>query len=261
MGIYRIEVDTHVHSVLSGHAWSTLRENITQAKLAGLKGICITEHSAAVLGAAPEFAYASMALLPESDDGIRLYHGQESDILSENGRLCPSDDVLSQLDFCIASIHMAAASLKRERDICTAAYLAALDNPYVSILGHIDRTTFPCDLETVIKKAGSCGKMIELNNASLAPARAAGHENVKTMLKCCIKHEVPICVSSDAHFDKMVGNFRQAEALLEELHFPEELIINASKERFEEYLKKHKDIIKDYERRTGNAETDREFLY
>ena len=38
------EIDTHTHTVVSGHAWSTLTENVNSARQKGLKGICLTEH-------------------------------------------------------------------------------------------------------------------------------------------------------------------------------------------------------------------------
>ena len=43
-----IEVDTHTHTVLSGHAWSTLNENCIAASSRGLKGLCLTEHGPAM---------------------------------------------------------------------------------------------------------------------------------------------------------------------------------------------------------------------
>ena len=39
-----IEVDTHTHTVLSGHAHSTIIENATAAARIGLKGIVMSDH-------------------------------------------------------------------------------------------------------------------------------------------------------------------------------------------------------------------------
>jgi len=261
MGAYSIEVDTHVHTVLSGHAWSTLRENILQAKLVGLRGFCITEHSGAVPGAAPEWSPVSMAMLPEREDGLRLYHGLEADILSPDGRLCPAAEYLSKLEFCIASLHIVAADFPRTEDNCTQAYLNALDNPYVYVIGHADRVAYPCDLEAVVKKAAAAGKMMELNNASLIPARASGRGNVRTLVRLCRKYGVPLCVSSDAHYCAMVGDVSLAAALLSEEAFPPELIANASMERFDAILRRRRAEIDEYDRRVAYAEVNREFVY
>ena len=50
------------------------------------------------------------------------------------------------------------------------------------------------------------------------------------MLKLCMEYRVPIVIGSDAHVDTDVGRHDEAHALLEELRFPEELIINRSVE-------------------------------
>lgn len=259
--MYNIQIDTHVHTVLSGHAWSTLRENILQAVKVELKGFCLTEHSGAVPGAAPEWSPVSMPMLPKYEDGLRLYHGLEADILSPEGRLCPSDEYLSMLEFCIASMHIVAANFPRTVSACTEAYLHALENPYVTVLGHLDRVAFPCDLEAVVKKAQECEKLIELNNASLIPARASGHQNVIKLIKLCKQYDVPVCVSSDAHYYAMVGDFNLIETALSENDFPAELIANQTIARFDGILKKRMESIEEYNRRITYAKTDREFVY
>lgn len=236
MGCYAIEVDTHTHSVLSGHAWSTVRENLTRARAIGLKGICITEHSSAVPGAAPEFLPFSLAMLPKEENGVRVYAGLEADIVSEEGKLCPSDQYLQMLEFCIASMHLVSGTLQRAGADYTETYFAVLENRYVSAIGHADRTAFPCNLEAVVRRAGVCGKLMEINNASLIPARIAGRDNVAQIARCCMQYDVPVCVSSDAHMDTMIGDVRLVQEMLRELKFPEELIINRKRERFDRFL-------------------------
>ncbi|MHB1394890.1 MAG: PHP domain-containing protein [Clostridia bacterium] len=43
----QFEVDPHVHTVVSGHSWSTLSDYVAQAKHIGMKGFCVTEHGPA----------------------------------------------------------------------------------------------------------------------------------------------------------------------------------------------------------------------
>ena len=243
---YSIEIDTHTHTVLSGHAWSTMRENITRAKAVGLRGICSTEHSAAVPGAAPEFGTFSLAMVPKEQDGVRVYYGLEADIISVEGKLCPSDRYLEMLEFCIASMHTVATDMQRTKDFCTEAYLAVLENPFVSVIGHADRTSFPCDLEAVVRKAGVQGKMMELNNASLIPARIAGRENVVRIARLCMQYDVSVCVCSDAHYDTMIGDVQLVQDLLRELEFPQELVMNRKKERFDRFIEDRRKEIENW---------------
>lgn len=46
-----------------------------------------------------------------------------------------------------------------------------------------------------------------------------------------------VIVDSDAHFCDKIGAFKKAEALLKDIDFPEELIVNADLERFENFLR------------------------
>lgn len=50
--------------------------------------------------------------------------------------------------------------------------------------------------------------------------------------------EVPVLVNSDAHICYHVGHVQEAVAMLEEIHFPERLVLNAHTDRLMEYLRK-----------------------
>lgn len=231
-----LQVDTHVHSVLSGHAWSTLHEDVVQAARVGLRAICLTEHSVALPGSAPEWSPISMSLLPPEDAGVRIYRGLEADVVAPDGTICPRSRFLQGLDFCLVSMHGFACDFPRTMEVCTEAWLNTVKNPDIDALGHIDRAAFPCDMERVVQAARDHGKLVELNNASLIPMRAAGHENLRELIRLCRKYDAPVCIGSDAHYHTMVGDFSLIRPLLEELSFPMELIVNRTVESFEAFL-------------------------
>lgn len=56
------------------------------------------------------------------------------------------------------------------------------------------------------------------------------------MLELCRKHHVSIIMDSDAHSDADVGNHTRAQALLEEIGFPEELVVNTSIDKAADYI-------------------------
>jgi DNA polymerase (family X) len=97
--------------------------------------------------------------------GIRVLKGIESDILAD-GRLDYEDEVLAGFDFVIGSIHSRFAM--NEADM-TARVLRALDNPYLTILGHptgrllLSRDPYPLDLEQVFRSAARNGVALEIN--------------------------------------------------------------------------------------------------
>ena len=81
-------------------------------------------------------------------------------------------------------------------------------------------------------------RWIELNNTSLTPgsSRIHAYENDRILLPLCAEYQVPVIMNSDAHFTTAVGDHARAEALLKELHFPEELIANYHPEILKEYI-------------------------
>ena len=56
------------------------------------------------------------------------------------------------------------------------------------------------------------------------------------MLALCVAHQVPILVDSDAHDPLEVGELSQARQLLEQLDFPQELILSIKTERFKQII-------------------------
>ena len=231
------EVDTHTHTVISGHAWSTLTENCLAARARGMKGLCLTEHGPAIEGGAPAYIPHSQRMLPETVEGIRVYKGVEINILDHRGTVDIPPEYLKLCEFAIASIHTHMFPERDKREENTEVYLKMLRNPYIDILGHADDPTVPCDFEAMVRTAGEEGKLLELNNNSTTAHRPGSLPSLKKYILCCKAHRQRVCVASDAHFHTMVGSVEPMMTLLEELDFPQELIVNLTKERFDNYLK------------------------
>ena len=160
----------HCHTNYSDGS-NTVEDLALACRHAGYEWIGITDHSQAA-------AYAGGLkpddLLRQGDeidavntrlDGIRVLKGVEADILAD-GRVDFEERVLERLDFVIASIHsrfnMTAAEM-------TARLLAAMDNPYLTIIGHptgrllLSRDPYGLDLDAVIEKAAATGVALEIN--------------------------------------------------------------------------------------------------
>ncbi len=96
---------------------------------------------------------------------IRIFKGIESDILPD-GSLDYSDDVLQTFDFVIGSVH---ANFQMDQNKMTERCMKALENPYLTMLGHptgrilLGRKPFAIDMHRLIDRAASLGKIIELN--------------------------------------------------------------------------------------------------
>ena len=91
-----------------------------------------------------------------------------------------------------------------------------------------------------IRQAKKTGTILEINNASLILGgfRDGSQENVKEILRMSMEEGVSAVLGSDAHFYTGIGDFSYAIALLKEVGFPEELVLNTEPARFLASLKK-----------------------
>ena len=134
----RVEIDTHTHTLASGHAYNTLNEMAQAAADKGLKGLAITEHAPEMPGTCHLFYFQNLRIVPRKKYGIELLLGTELNIMNARGEIDLPDSVLERLDIAIASIHMPCFKDERTIDNVTAAYEKVMEHPYVDIIGHPD---------------------------------------------------------------------------------------------------------------------------
>lgn len=235
-------IDLHTHSVLSKHAFSSTTENIEYAHKLGLKVYGISEHQNDEKGiGAHEYCFHNgPRIIPDYYEGMRVLKGVELNIL--DGHFDISRIPMERQDYAIASMHGYAYSTKHTYEENTANYLMACNTDYIKIIGHMDGSDFPCDYERIILEAKKNNKLIEFNNASLDPnsSRPGAKENDKIIFSLCKKYNVPIIINSDAHIKYDIGNFDRAFKLLEELDFPDELIVNYDLDLLNKYIRIYK---------------------
>lgn len=234
----KLLVDTHTHTNASDHAYSTLEENIRHAREIGLEAIAMTNHAPGMPDAPHIWHFQNVANIPREINGVKVLYGVEADIMDTDGTLDIDAGVLSMLDVVIASMHRDTFT-PQTRKAHTQAYLNALQNPYVDIIGHSGSPDYEFNVDTVLSLAKKEGKMIEINNNSHL-IRRGNIENCVSIAKRCMELGVYIVVSSDAHISCNVGNFTAAIAMLEEIGFPEELIANTTLDKFLSILRQRK---------------------
>lgn len=233
-------MDLHTHTLVSGHAYNTMREMIQAAADKGLKVLGITEHAPKMPGTCPHYYFHNLKILDRSMYGVELLLGAEVNILDYDGNVDLSGREMSSLDIVIASMHKPCIQPGTIEEN-TRAYLKAMENPYINVIGHPDDGRFPVDYQALVKGAKEHGTVLELNNHSLDPVcmRANARENDTKMLKWCMHYGQPVIVDSDAHADTYVGDFSLADELLKELSFPEELVLNRDPQAIRPYMNKY----------------------
>lgn len=236
-----IVVDTHTHTISSGHAYSTIQENAREALANGIKMINMSDHGPAMKGAPFLYHFGNLKVIPDLLYGVRVLKGVELNIINYNGDVDLSEYYLQRLDFILASFH----------DICiepatveehTNAAIKVLSNPYIDVLAHSGNPQFQLDIEKVVKAARDNNKLIEINNQSFV-VRTGSKKNCLEIARMCKKYGVRITTGSDAHISFGIGKFDNVNKLLEEAEVPEELVITTSVEKMDEYLVERKKRI------------------
>ncbi len=231
-------LDVHTHTIMSGHAYSTIQEMAMEASRQGLNILGITEHAPELPGACAPIYFRNLHVVPREMYGVRLLLGAELNILNHRGDISMDEDYYRHLDLRIAGIH----SLCWEggtREENTEGMLRVVRNPWVQIISHPGDGTADLDFEPIVLASGESKTLLEINNSSLIPSRkklSARANNVE-ILRLCRKHGVPVILGSDAHVSFSIADYRYLWELLEETDFPEELIMNDKPDEFMAYIR------------------------
>ena len=192
--------DCHLHSRWSDGG-ATIEAMARTASDLGHDYMVLTDHSPRLTVAHGlskdrlEQQLVDVATLNEKMAPFRILTGIEVDIL-EDGSLDHDDDVLSQLDVVVASVH---SKLRMERQPMTERMVRAVASPHVDILGHCtgrmigkrEPSTF--DADYVFAACAQFHTAVEINcrPERLDPPRA--------LLALAIDYGCYFSIDSDAH--------------------------------------------------------------
>ena len=195
-----IKGDLQMHTTASDGK-NSIEEMAEAAKALGHEYIAITDHSKAVTvanGLDEKRMAAHIKKLHAADEkglGIRVLVGSEVDILKD-GRLDYPDEILTQLDVVVCSVH---SYFTLDRAAMTERMLAAIENPYAQIIGHptgrllLRRDAFDYDMEKVLDACAKHGVAMECNSY---PDRL---DLKDVYLRMCKERRVKVVISTDSH--------------------------------------------------------------
>ena len=219
--------DLHTHSIVSGHAYTTLLENINYCAEKGIKILGTSEHAPTMPGAPHYWYFGNMKVVPRVINGVTILRGCEANILDIDGSLDMTAESSRNLDYMIASFHEPVFKPKSKEEN-TAAILNVMDKyDKVEILGHLGNPNYELDYEAIVKKAKEKDIMIEINNSSLLGSSRVGSDvNCKKVALLCKEIGTKVILTSDAHINTCIGVFNKGIELLEEIQMPKELVMN-----------------------------------
>jgi putative hydrolase len=225
----RLLADLHTHTVASGHAFSTVTELATAAAGKGLELIAFTDHGPSVPGGAHLWYFWNAKVVPPVISGVRVLRGCEANIADGYGGLDLPDEALAGLEIVAVGFHPLTGFDERDPARNTRALVRAMGNPLVDVITHPGNLgEFPVDVDSVVAAAVEHGVALELNNHSfdVRSGRAAGQASERAFAVAARDAGAWITIGSDAHYHEQVGGFANALAVVEEIGFPSERIVN-----------------------------------
>src|SRR3954469_8142132 len=204
-----IRGDLHMHTVASDGR-HTIEQMAEAARDRGYEYIAITDHSAThrfgndvqtyELRRQIERVHAADAAI----DGIRILAGTEVNVLPD-GSLDYDDDLLSQLDWIVASLHSSFRLTGKEQ---TARMIRAMEHPLVDAIGHPTgrlierRDPYPLDIDAVAEAAVRTGTFLEINGN---PDRRDLNE---IHARRAVELGATLVIDSDAHWTTTLANIQ-----------------------------------------------------
>lgn len=228
--------DLHMHSVMSGHAFGTIRELAAAAADRNLSLIGVTEHGPGIPGTVDPIYFRNFVDAPRELYGVEMLYGSEVNVLN-NGTVDLDQRHLDCLDYAVAGIHSLCyedAGLVKNTD----NVIRCMENSKVKFISHPDSDNNPLDYPALVQGAKATGTALEVNNSSLRKPtlRPGCVKNYRILVPLCMEAGVPIIVNTDSHDPATVGNFTLAMALLEELGVDDSLILNNDLEKLKKFL-------------------------
>ena len=172
----------------------------------GLQILGITEHAPGIPGTCSPIYFRNLHVVPRKMYGVELLLGAELNILDYEGHIDLEEFYWKMLDIRIAGIHsLCYQNGTIEQN--TSAMLGAIRHPYVQIISH----------------PGDGTADLLFNNLEI--------------LRLCKQYEVPVILGSDAHISFSIAQYDHIYPLLQEVDFPDTLILNDKPEQFKRLLK------------------------
>ena len=204
-----IRGDLHCHTDWSDGRFP-MDEMVEAAQSRGLEYLAITDHSPSATvanGLSPDRLISHNYAVRTMDSisaGIELLTGTEMDI-KPDGSLDYADQVLSDLDIVVASIH---SGMDQDQATMTNRVIGAMQSPHVDVICHLTarllerRAPVMMDIEAIFEAAVLTGTVMEINCSPERLDLKADHVRRAAQLG------VIFAISTDSHRTHQFDNLR-----------------------------------------------------
>ena len=204
-----IRGDLHCHTDWSDGRFP-MNEMVDSAQSRGLEYLAITDHSPSATvanGLSPDRLNSHNHIVRKMSSDLpdmELLTGTEMDI-KPDGSLDYSDEVLSELDIVIASIHSA---MDQDEAVMTKRVISAMQSPHVDVICHLTarllerRAPVMMHIESVLEAAVLTGTVMEINCSPDRLDLKADH------VRRAVELGVIFAINTDSHRPNQFGNLR-----------------------------------------------------
>lgn len=231
--------DLHIHTVASGHAYSTVLEIARAASEKGLAMIALTDHGPSMSGGPHAYHFSNQFVIPDELFGVRILKGIEANVIDREGKLDLDENRLAKLDIVLAGLHTLCAPYGSVEEN-TAMMINAMKNPWVDVIVHPGNPEYKVDEDAIVLAAVEYDVALEINNSSLTVSRRGSVEPCSRIACLAAQHGAKLIIGSDCHFALNVGVFDAALRMLEQNQVPAEYILNTSLDRIRDHLNRRK---------------------
>jgi putative hydrolase len=240
----KLIADLHVHTVSSGHAYSTLEEYVAQAKKIGLEGFAIADHGPAMPGGPHYYHFSNMRMIPRQIDGVKVLRGIEANIINDKGEIDMSAEDLKwgKLDIVMVAMHPRVGYEEGESaEKNTEVLIKAMSNPVVNVIAHPGNPKYPVNIKKIVASAKERGVLLEINNSSDL-SRPGSRERCLEVAREVKRQGWKVVLGTDSHISSMLGVFDEALKLIAEAGLTEEDVVNTSWSKIEKFILSKKSL-------------------
>lgn len=233
--------DLHTHSTVSGHGYSTFLENVEFCRKNGIKILGTSEHGPTMPGAPHKWYFYNITNIPRIINDVIILRGCEANIMDLDGNIDILEAVIPRLDYLIVSFHESIFPPNTKENNTKALLNTINSHDNIEILGHLGNPNYPIDYELIVKTAKEKDILIEINNCSIkGVSRSGSSENCRHIANLCKKLGAKIILTSDAHICFDIADYSYAEAILDSIDFPQDLIMNEPHKLISHFKNKRK---------------------
>ena len=234
-----LEIDFHIHSVNSGHAYANYYQIVEYARKNNMKMIAITDHGPSMNGTLGWLHFVMGHRQPKFDD-IKVLWGVELNVIDSEGIVDLPDKILKKLDIVILGFHKGDCpyvDLGYEKN--TEAFLKALENPYIQIISHPTNHQFHCDWRKIAEVALEKGILLEFNLSWFRKflSNEEKKNEFKELVQMVRSKGAKMIVNGDSHFLHEIGDDSALREHWDFLEMSDDIILNNNIEELKEKLK------------------------